>query len=57
LEGLLDKKVFLGLFVKVRRIGAKIRSVFAKLDWHFQLEGLSSAQVDQEEGPAGGNVE
>jgi hypothetical protein len=29
------------------------------LDWHFQLEGLSTAQADQgeEEEPAGENVE
>jgi len=42
---------------KWRRIGAKIRSVFANWTGIFRLEGLSSAQVDQEEGPAGGNVE
>jgi len=38
---------------KSRRLARKIRSAFRELDWHFQLEGLSSAQVDQEEGPAG----
>ncbi len=58
LEGLLDKKVFLGLFVKVAQDWRENPQRVRELDWHFQLEGLSSsAQADQEEGPAEGNVE
>jgi GTPase len=57
LEGLLDKKVFLGLFVKVAQDWRENPQRVRELDWHFQLEGLSSAQTDQEEEPAGENVE
>ena len=57
LEGLLDKKVFLGLFVKVAQDWRENPQRVRELDWHFQLEGLSSAQADPEEGIAGENVE
>jgi GTP-binding protein Era len=59
LEGLLDKKVFLGLFVKVASDWRENPQRVRELDWHFQLEGLSTAQADQgeEEEPAGENVE
>jgi GTP-binding protein Era len=57
LEGLLDKKVFLGLFVKVAQDWRENPQRVRELDWHFQIEGLSTAQADHEEEPAGENVE
>jgi GTPase len=48
LEALLDTRVYLGLFVKVvpdwRESPQKVR----ELDWHFQLEGLSKDQGEEE---------
>jgi len=44
LETLLDKKVFLGLFVKVAQDWRENPRRVRELDWHFQLEGLSEAQ-------------
>jgi GTP-binding protein Era len=48
LEALLDTRIYLGLFVKVvpdwRESPQKVR----ELDWHFQLEGLSKDQGDDE---------
>ena len=49
LEGLLDKKVFLGLFVKVAPDWRSNPQRVRELDWHFQLEGLSVAQADAPE--------
>ena len=51
LEGLLDKKVFLGLFVKVAQDWRENPQRVRELDWHFQLEGLSAAQAGHEEQP------
>jgi len=44
LETLFDKKVFLGLFVKVAQDWRENPQRVRELDWHFQLEGLSEAQ-------------
>jgi GTPase len=48
LESLLDTRIYLGLFVKVvpdwRESPQKVR----ELDWHFQLEGLSKGQGEEE---------
>jgi GTPase len=48
LEALLDTRIYLGLFVKVvpdwRESPQKVR----ELDWHFQLEGLSKDQGEEE---------
>jgi GTPase len=49
LESLLDTKVFLGLFVKVAPDWRENPQRVRELDWHFQLEGLSAAQRDQDE--------
>jgi GTP-binding protein Era len=57
LEALLDAKVFLGLFVKVAPDWRENPQRVRELDWHFQLEGLSRAQADQEEETAEDNVE
>jgi GTPase len=51
LETLLDTKVFLGLFVKVAPDWRENPQRVRELDWHFQLEGLSTAQADQSEDP------
>jgi GTP-binding protein Era len=51
LESLLDTKVFLGLFVKVARDWRENPQRVRELDWHFQLEGLSAAQADQDSEP------
>ena len=51
LEALLDTKVFLGLFVKVAPDWRENPQRVRELDWHFQLEGLSTAQADQNEEP------
>jgi GTP-binding protein Era len=51
LETLLDTKVFLGLFVKVAPDWRENPQRVRELDWHFQLEGLSTAQADQNEEP------
>jgi GTPase len=51
LETLLDTKVFLGLFVKVAKDWRENPQRVRELDWHFQLEGLSTAQADQNEEP------
>ena len=54
LESLLNTKVFLGLFVKVAQDWRDNPQRVRELDWHFQLEGLSTAQAhepeDEEEG-------
>ena len=54
LESLLNTKVFLGLFVKVAQDWRDNPQRVRELDWHFQLEGLSSVQThkpgDAEEG-------
>jgi GTP-binding protein Era len=48
LESLFDTKVYLGMFVKVvpgwRESPQKVR----ELDWHFQLEGLSEDQREEQ---------
>jgi GTP-binding protein Era len=48
LESIFDTKVYLGMFVKVvpgwRESPQKVR----ELDWHFQLEGLSEDQREQQ---------
>jgi GTP-binding protein Era len=49
LESLLGAKVFLGLFVKVALDWRDNPQRVRELDWHFQLEGLSEAQGNQEE--------
>jgi GTPase len=49
LESLLGTKVFLGLFVKVAPDWRDNPQRVRELDWHFQLEGLSEAQGNQEE--------
>jgi GTP-binding protein Era len=51
LEALLDTKVYLGLFVKVAPDWRENPQRVRELDWHFQLEGLSTAQADQDEEP------
>ena len=51
LESLLGTKVFLGLFVKVAPDWRENPQRVRELDWHFQLEGLSAAQADQEDEP------
>ena len=51
LEALLDTKVYLGLFVKVAKDWRENPQRVRELDWHFQLEGLSTAQADQNEEP------
>jgi GTP-binding protein Era len=53
LETLLDTKVFLGLFVKVAPDWRESPQRVRELDWHFQLEGLSSEQADQSQGNQG----
>ena len=57
LEALLDIKVFLGLFVKVAPDWRENPQRVRELDWHFQLDGLSTEQVNQEEEAAEENVE
>jgi len=52
LESLLGTKVFLGLFVKVAPDWRENPQRVRELDWHFQLEGLSAAQADQEDEPS-----
>jgi GTP-binding protein Era len=49
LESLLDRKIFLGLFVKVAQDWRENPQRVRELDWHFQLEGLSAQQAAQEE--------
>lgn len=49
LETLLDTKLFLGLYVKVAPDWRENPHRVRELDWHFQLEGLSTAQADQTE--------
>ena len=51
LEALLDTKVYLGLFVKVAPDWRENPQRVRELDWHFQLEGLTTAQEDQSEEP------
>jgi len=57
LETLLDTKVFLGLFVKVAPDWRGNPQRVRELDWHFQLEGLSTAQAEPEEETPGEIVE
>jgi GTPase len=57
LESLLGTKVFLGLFVKVAPDWRENPQRVRELDWHFQLEGLSAAQADQEGEPNGDSTE
>jgi GTPase len=57
LEDLLDTKVFLGLFVKVAPGWRENPQRVRELDWHFQLEGLSTSQANQEQEPAEENVD
>jgi GTPase len=49
LEGLLDSKIFLGLYVKVAQDWRNNPQRVRELDWHFQLEGLSEAQSGEQE--------
>jgi GTP-binding protein Era len=51
LESLLNMKVFLGLFVKVAPDWRENPQRVRELDWHFQLEGLTTEQADQNEEP------
>jgi GTP-binding protein Era len=57
MESLLDRKIFLGLFVKVARDWRENPQRVRELDWHFQLEGLSAEQGAQEEETPGENGE
>jgi GTP-binding protein Era len=52
LETLFEKKVFLGLFVKVAQDWRENPQRIRELDWHFQLEGLSEAQSNQSDEPS-----
>ena len=49
LESLLDRKIFLGLFVKVAQDWRENPQRVRELDWHFQLEGLSARQSNEDE--------
>ena len=49
LESLLDRKIFLGLFVKVAQDWRENPQRVRELDWHFQLEGLSAQQGEPDE--------
>ena len=53
LESLLNRKVFLGLFVKVAQDWRDNPQRVRELDWHFQLEGLSAVQAHEPEGEEG----
>jgi GTP-binding protein Era len=57
MESLLDRKIFLGLFVKVAQDWRENPQRVRELDWHFQLEGLSAEQGAQEEETPGENGE
>jgi GTP-binding protein Era len=57
LEALLDRKVFLGMFVKVAPDWRENPQRVRELDWHFQLEGLSLGQADPEEESPGETIE
>jgi GTP-binding protein Era len=47
LEALLGAKIFLGMFVKVAPGWRDDPQRVRELDWHFQLEGLSTAQAGE----------
>jgi GTP-binding protein Era len=47
LETLLETKVFLGMFVKVAPHWREDPQRVRELDWHFQLEGLSTDQAGE----------
>jgi GTPase len=57
LESLLDRKIFLGLFVKVAQDWRENPQRVRELDWHFQLEGLSAEQGAPDEETPEENVE
>jgi GTPase len=57
MESLLDRKIFLGLFVKVAQDWRENPQRVRELDWHFQLEGLSAEQGDEDEGMPGESAE
>jgi GTP-binding protein Era len=57
MESLLDRKIFLGLFVKVAQDWRENPQRVRELDWHFQLEGLSAEQGDEDEGMPAESVE
>ena len=57
MESLLDRKIFLGLFVKVAQDWRENPQRVRELDWHFQLEGLTTEQGGQEEETPGENLE
>jgi GTPase len=57
LESLLDRKVFLGLFVKVAQDWRDNPQRVRELDWHFQLEGLSAVQGHEPKGEEEGTEE
>src|SRR5580658_1450011 len=49
LEGLFDKKIYLGLFVKVVPDWRENPHRVRELDWHAQLEQLSDDEADRED--------
>lgn len=51
LETLLDSKVFLSMFVKVAPNWRENPQRVRELDWHFQLEGLSTGQAGETDLP------
>lgn len=51
LEILFDRKVFVGLFVKVAPDWRQNPQRVRELDWHFQLEGLSLHQAGANQAP------
>jgi len=55
-EGLLERRSFSAYSVKVAQDWRENPQRVRELDWHFQLEGLSSAQVDRRKAGRG-NVE
>jgi GTPase len=57
LESLLGTKVFLGLFVKVAPDWRENPQRVRELDWHFQLEGLGTAQAAEDEEVSGKTTE
>ena len=49
LEEMFDKKVYLGLFVKVAPEWRENPQRVRELDWHSQMEALSEAQIPMPE--------
>jgi GTP-binding protein Era len=57
LESLLGTKVFLGMFVKVAPNWREDPQRVRELDWHFQLEGLSTDQAEESSESSDENLE